>query len=277
MCLKGCRSRLRPLELAQSLGVDLSAVEGSGRNGRISLQDVEQAAKQQGFDPDASSSGAEFEVVKLTSMRRTIAKRLTEATQNVPQYYVRTKIDMDALIALREQKKVEGSAPSINDYLVKACAVALMKTPAVNVRFAGDAIHKYPHADINVAVSVPGGLIAPVVRRAEEKCVDDIATEIRDLAQRAGDEKLESHEYQPGSFSLSNLGMYGVSSFDAFINPPMAAILAAGAVSREPVEDGGFKSVLTATLTCDHRAIDGALAGEFLQALKTSLEDPETL
>ncbi len=265
--------------LAQSLGVDLGHVEGSGRNGRISLQDVEQAAKSQGLDPDAAATNeAAYDVVKLSSMRRTIAKRLTEATQTVPQYYVRAKFVMDPLIALRENLKQSSvAAPSINDYLIKASALALMQVPDVNVHFAGDAIHRFKHADINVAVAVPGGLVAPVIRRVEEKSVAEIGAEARDLAARAREEKLEQHEYQPGSFSISNLGMYGVTSFDAFINPPMAAILAVGAVERAPAEAGGFESVLTATLTCDHRAIDGAIAGEFLKALKTLIEAPAQL
>ena len=275
--LEGVSISPKALELAKSVGVDLSSVSGSGRNGRISLQDVEQAAKNQGLVRDGGDDAPGYDVVKLTSMRRTIAKRLSEAARDVPQYYVRAKINVDPLIELRARKKEEGAAPSLNDYLIKACAIALMQVRDVNVQFAGDAIHRFHHADINVAVAVPGGLIAPVIRGADQKSVEEIAAAMRDLAERARDEKLEQHEYQPGSFSLSNLGMFGVSSFDAFINPPMGAILAVGAAARAPAESGGFESIMTATLTCDHRVIDGALAGEFLQALKKALAAPEAL
>lgn len=267
-------------ELATSLGVDLTQVESSGRNGRISLQDVEQAAKAQGLDGAASGSGQEnpFTVIKLSSMRRTIAKRLTEATQTVPHFYLRTTINMDPVLALRSAKKAEaGSAPSINDYLIKASARALMDVPEANVHFMGDEIHQFDHADISVAVAVPGGLVTPVVRSAENKSVENIAGEMRDYAERARAEKLEQHEYQGGTFSLSNLGMYGVTSFDAVVNPPMGAILAAGAISRVASEEGGFDSVMQVTLSCDHRAIDGALGGRLLQALKAALETPGQL
>ena len=266
-------------ELAASLGVDLSHVKGSGRNGRISLQDVEQAAKAQGVDQNGAGGGENpFDVVKLSAMRRTIAKRLTEATQTVPHFYLRTKISVDALIELRARKKSEdGAAPSINDYLIKACAKALMDVPAANVHYKGDEIHQFKHADISVAVAVPGGLVTPVIRNADEKSVDDIANEMRDFADRARAEKLEQHEYQGGTFSLSNLGMYGVTSFDAVVNPPMGGILAAGAIERVAKEESGFESVISVTLSCDHRAIDGALGGRFLQSLKTALEAPENL
>ncbi|MEO1240295.1 MAG: dihydrolipoamide acetyltransferase family protein [Pseudomonadota bacterium] len=267
-------------ELATSLGVDLTQVEGSGRNGRISLQDVEQAAKAQGLDGAASDGGHAnpFTVIKLSSMRRTIAKRLTEATQTVPHFYLRTTINMDSVLALRSAKKAEvGPAPSINDYLIKASARALMDVPEANVHFMGDEIHQFDHADISVAVAVPGGLITPVVRAAENKSVDDIAAEMRDYAERARAEKLEQHEYQGGTFSLSNLGMYGVTNFDAVVNPPMGAILAAGAIVRAASEKGGFESVMQVTLSCDHRAIDGALGGRLLQALKAALETPDQL
>ncbi|MEM1103605.1 MAG: dihydrolipoamide acetyltransferase family protein [Pseudomonadota bacterium] len=267
-------------ELAAALHVDLSAVTGSGRKGRVSLQDVEQAAKAQGLDPDQSGGADEnsFEVVKLSAMRRTIAKRLSEANQTVPHFYLRTKIRMDALIALRNAaKEASGGAPSINDYLIKASAAALMKTPDVNVHFKGDAIHRYRHADISVAVAVPGGLVTPIVRSADTKSVAAISAEMRDLAERARAEKLAQSEYQGGTFSLSNLGMFGVTSFDAVVNPPMGAILAVGAIERVADEQEGFVSLLNATLSCDHRAVDGALGGAFLSALKSVLEDPAGL
>ncbi|MGF1544917.1 MAG: dihydrolipoamide acetyltransferase family protein [Parvularculaceae bacterium] len=267
-------------ELAARLGVDLASVEGSGRKGRISLQDVEQAARARGLDPDATSGGGDnpYEAIKLSSMRKTIAKRLTEAFQTVPHFYLRADLPMDALQARSAaEKDANGSAPSINDYLIKACAEALMATPDVNVHFAGEEIHRFAHADIAVAVATEGGLITPVVRRAEEKSARDIAAEMRDLAARARAEKLSMEEFRGGTFSLSNLGMFGVSNFDAVVNPPMGAILAAGAVRRVAAEDGGFVSVMSVTLSCDHRAVDGALGGRFLQALARAVEAPDTL
>lgn len=263
-------------ELAASLGVDLALVTGSGRNSRISLQDVEQAAKAQGLDQKEAANP--HEVIKLNSMRRTIAKRLSEATREVPHFYLRTNVTMDALIELRARRKGGGGpAPSINDYLIKACAVALGEAPDVNVHFKGTEIHRFRHADVSVAVAVDGGLVTPVVRRADEKTVDEIASEMRDLVDRARSEKLEQREYQGGTFSLSNLGMYGVTSFDAVVNPPMGAILAVGSIERIASENGGFKSVIELSLSCDHRAIDGALGGQFLKALKSVLENPSTL
>lgn len=269
-------------ELARQLGVDLSLVEGSGRNGRISLQDVEQAAKAQGLD-GGDSEGAEnaYEVIKLSAMRRTIAKRLTEAKQTVPHFYLRQTVNMDRLSALRARLKDEnGAAPSVNDYIVKACAQALTQVPEANVCWAEDAIHQYAHADISVAVALPGGLVTPVVRRADEKSVQQISDDMKDLAERAKAEKLEQSEYSGGTFSVSNLGMYGVDNFDAVVNPPMGAILAVGAIRRAAQEAGdgvSFSDVIGVTLSCDHRAIDGAVGGRFLQALKAALENPEGL
>ena len=264
-------------DLAQSLGVDLSSIEGSGRKGRISLQDVEQAAKAQGLDAGGGPAANPHEVIKLSAMRRTIAKRLTEATREVPHFYLRAKINMDAAIAHRKVLKDAGGAPSMNDLFIKACANALTAVPEANVHFMGEEIHQFRHADISVAVAVPGGLVTPVVRNADEKPLATIADEMRDLIERARSENLQQHEYQGGTFSLSNLGMYGVTSFDAVVNPPMGAILAVGAIEREAREEGGFASTVTVTLSCDHRAIDGALGGRLLKAIKAALEDPAEL
>jgi pyruvate dehydrogenase E2 component (dihydrolipoamide acetyltransferase) len=273
----------KAMELAATLGVDLTRVAGSGRDGRISLQDIEQAAEAQGLgaakapEDDANP----YHVIKLSAMRRTIARRIAEAARTIPHFYLRTDITLDALIAQRARTKAEkGDAPSINDYLIKACAAALMEVPEVNVHYADDEIHQFQHADISVAVAVPGGLVTPVVRHAELKSIEAIATAMRDLVERAKAERLAQHEYRGGTFSLSNLGMYGVTSFDAVINPPMAAILAAGAIRRVVVERNGvaaFSAAMQVTLSCDHRAIDGALGGRFLQALKSALETPEKL
>ncbi|MEM9880652.1 MAG: dihydrolipoamide acetyltransferase family protein [Pseudomonadota bacterium] len=272
-------------ELAISVGLDVSSLTGSIRRGRITLQDVEQAAKAQGLMSSAPAPGLvlggesnSHVVVKLSAMRKAIATRLAQANNEVPHFYLRTDIEMDRLIALREDfKAATGSAPSINDFIIKASAIALHKTPDVNVHFVNDTIHRFKNADIAVAVSVPGGLVTPVVRNAGSKTVQQISQIMRDLAERARAEKLEQAEYQGGTFSISNLGMYGVTGFDAFINPPMGAILAIGATTRQPSEAGGFKSVMQVTLSCDHRAIDGALGGEFLQAFKAAMEAPGAL
>lgn len=263
-------------ELAKSLGVDLS--DFAGRSGRVSLQDVEQAAKAQGLGGEgpAGSTDNPFKTIKLSAMRRTIAKRLVEATQTVPHFYLRTTIAMNAAEARRKAINAKGGAVSINDMLIAACAKALMEEPEVNVHFAGDEIHQFEHADISVAVAVDGGLLTPVIRRAETKSLAKISDEMKGLAERARAEKLTQEEYTGGTFSLSNLGMYGIESFDAVVNPPMAAILAAGAI-RDGMLDGVAARVMTVTLSCDHRAVDGALGGRFLNALKKILEAPEQL
>ncbi len=265
-------------ELAENLGVDLSEFAAAGR--RLSLQDVEQAAKAQGLTSQIAPAPAAdnpAKIVKLSAMRRTIAKRLAEATRTAPHFYLRATIGMDAVEARRRALKDKGAAVSINDFLIAACAKALTETPEVNVHFVDDAIHHFEHADIAVAVAVDGGLVTPVIRSAEAKSLVEIAGEVRDLAARARDGKLQQEEYRGGTFSLSNLGMYGVESFDAVLNLPMAAILAAGAIIDSPAPVRGFSRVMTATLTCDHRAIDGALGGRFLEAVKRALEAPQSL
>ena len=265
-------------ELAERLGVDLSALAAAGR--RLSLQDVEQAAKAQGLlseEAPAPATDNPAKIVKLSAMRRTIAKRLAEATRTAPHFYLRRTIGMDAVEARRRALKEKGATVSINDFLIAACAKALSETPDVNVHFVDDAIHQFEHVDIAVAVAVDGGLVTPVVRSSEKKSLVEIAAEVRDLAARAREGKLQQEEYKGGTFSLSNLGMYGVESFDAVLNLPMAAILAAGAIVDSPAPVRGFSRVMTVTLTCDHRAIDGALGGRFLEALKRTLEAPETL
>lgn len=267
-------------ELASALGVDLSAF--AGRSGRISLQDVEQAAKAQGLGAASAESAAPdanpFSVIKLSSMRRTIAKRLTESVQTVPHFYLRRRVSMDPLAALRSKIKAErGAAPSVNDFLIAASAGALKTVPEANVHFMGDVIHQFRHADIAVAVALEGGLVTPVIRRAETKTVEEISREMTDLVERARAEKLSQDDYRGGTFSLSNLGMFGVESFDAIINPPMAAILAAGSIERAPLETGDLGSVMSVTLSCDHRAIDGALGARFLAAFKDAIEAPHLL
>ena len=261
-------------ELAENLGVDLTSVEGSGRKGRVSLQDVEQAAKAQGlYSIDNSDENNPHEVIKLTSMRKTIAKRLTEANRDIPHFYLRCKINMDNLIKSREANK-QGS---INDYVLKACAVALIAEPDVNVNFMGEAIHRFKHADISVAVATDRGLITPIIRSADDKTISEISSEMKELSQRAKNETLQPSDYQGGTFSLSNLGMMGISSFDAVVNPPMAAILAVGSLEETVLPNGESSKLMNVTLSCDHRAIDGVLGAKWLQAFREALERPEDL
>jgi pyruvate dehydrogenase E2 component (dihydrolipoamide acetyltransferase) len=261
-------------ELAENLGVDLTSVEGSGRKGRVSLQDVEQAAKAQGlYSIDNNDENNPHEVIKLTSMRKTIAKRLTEANRDIPHFYLRCKINMDNLIKSREANK-QGS---INDYVLKACAIALKAEPDVNVNFMGETIHRFKHADISVAVATDRGLITPIIRSADDKTISEISSEMKELSQRAKNETLQPSDYQGGTFSLSNLGMMGISSFDAVVNPPMAAILAVGSLEETVLPNGECTKLMNVTLSCDHRAIDGVLGAKWLQAFREALERPENL
>jgi len=261
-------------ELAENLGVDLTSVEGSGRKGRVSLQDVEQAAKAQGlYSIDNSDENNPHEVIKLTSMRKTIAKRLTEANRDIPHFYLRCKINMDNLIKSREANK-QGS---INDYVLKACALALIAEPDVNVNFMGETIHRFKHADISVAVATDRGLITPIIRSADDKTISEISSEMKELGHKAKNETLQSSDYKGGTFSLSNLGMMGISSFDAVVNPPMAAILAVGSLEETVLPNGESSKLMNVTLSCDHRAIDGVLGAKWLQAFREALERPEDL
>lgn len=261
-------------ELAENLGVDLTSVEGSGRKGRVSLQDVEQAAKAQGlYSIDNSDENNPHEVIKLTSMRKTIAKRLTEANRDIPHFYLRCKINMDNLIKSREANK-QGS---INDYVLKACAIALIAEPDVNVNFMGETIHRFKHADISVAVATDRGLITPIIRSADDKTISEISSEMKELGHKAKNETLQPSDYQGGTFSLSNLGMMGISSFDAVVNPPMAAILAVGSLEETVLPNGESANLMNVTLSCDHRAIDGVLGAKWLQAFRKALEKPEDL
>ncbi len=274
--LEGLSISPKAAELATRLGVDLS--EFAGRATRISLQDVEQAAKAQGLFEDGALVGATnpFEVIKLTAMRRTIARRLSEATRTIPHFYLRATIGMDHVVERRLAFKERGEAVTINDFLISACAKALKKTPEVNIHFTGEEIHQFSNADIAVAIAVEGGLVSPVIRRADVKSVSEIAAEMRILVMRAREGRLKHDDIQGGTFSLSNLGMFGVESFDAVINPPMAAIIAAGTIRNASALELGFSRGMTVTLSCDHRAIDGALGGRFLQSLKKILEDPQS-
>jgi pyruvate dehydrogenase E2 component (dihydrolipoamide acetyltransferase) len=283
--------------LAGERGIDLSLVSGSGPRGRIVAADVDKAASARRPVADGASAaqvkalfeGVAYQEVPLDGMRATIAKRLVEAKQTVPHFYLTSDLDIGRLVAMREE--ANAAAPkgkdgepafklSLNDFIIKAWAAALQRVPAANAVFAQDRILRFQSSDIGVAVALEGGLITPVVRNAEAKSLTAISAEMRDLAERARGKKLKPNEYQGGSSAISNLGMYGVREFSAIINPPHATILAVGATRRAPVEteDGGVKfiSQMTVTLSCDHRAVDGALGAELLAAFKALIEKPVT-
>ena len=283
--------------LAGERGIDLSLVSGSGPRGRIVAADVDKAASARRPVADGASAaqvkalfeGVAYQEVPLDGMRATIAKRLVEAKQTVPHFYLTSDLDVGRLVAMREE--ANAAAPkgkdgepafklSLNDFIIKAWAAALQRVPAANAVFAQDRILRFQSSDIGVAVALEGGLITPVVRNAEAKSLTAISAEMRDLAERARGKKLKPNEYQGGSSAISNLGMYGVREFSAIINPPHATILAVGATRRAPVEteDGGVKfiSQMTVTLSCDHRAVDGALGAELLAAFRALIETPVT-
>jgi pyruvate dehydrogenase E2 component (dihydrolipoamide acetyltransferase) len=289
--------------LASEAGIDLSRLRGSGPHGRIVARDVESAprpstapgiaALAEGPSPDqvkALFDPAGYEEVPLDGMRKTIAARLQQAKQTIPHFYLTADIVIDRLIAVREEanaaaaKARDGNPAfklSLNDFVIRALALALQRVPAANAVWAGDRILRFRHSDIGVAVALEGGLIAPIIRNAETKSLSAISAEMKELAARAREKKLKPADYQGGSSAISNLGMYGVREFSAIINPPQATILAVGAARRQAVEtaDGGvaFASMLTATLSCDHRVVDGALGAELLAAVKALLEAPVTM
>jgi len=297
--------------IAADKGLDLSGVTGSGPHGRIVKADVEglsasdtpkaaasqpaeaAAAAPRAADPAGPSAdaiakmyeGRDYEEVKLDGMRRTIAARLTEAKQTVPHFYLRRDIQLDALMAFRAQlnKQLEarGVKLSVNDFIIKACALALQEVPEANAVWAGDRMLRLKPSDVAVAVAIEGGLFTPVLKDAEMKSLSALSAEMKDLATRARDRKLAPHEYQGGSFAISNLGMFGIDNFDAVINPPHGAILAVGAGVKKPVVDAegqvSVATVMSVTLSVDHRVIDGALGAQLLNAIKANLESPMTM
>lgn len=284
--------------IAAEKGLDLASVNGSGPKGRIVKADVENAsatpinATQPTGAPMTHSANAdavmamyadrEFEEVKLDGMRKIIATRLTEAKQTVPHFYLRRDIHLDNLLAFRSKlnKSLEarGIKLSINDFIIKASALALQDVPDCNAVWAGDRILKLVASDVAVAVAIEGGLFTPVLRDSHTKTLSALSAEMKDLAGRARERKLAPHEYQGGSFAISNLGMMGIENFDAVINPPQASILAVGAGIKKPVvnADGemAIAVVMSVTLSVDHRVIDGALGATFLAAIKGYLEEP---
>ncbi|HEX5184652.1 MAG TPA: pyruvate dehydrogenase complex dihydrolipoamide acetyltransferase [Allosphingosinicella sp.] len=298
---QGDRVKASPLarRLAEQRGVDLSSLRGSGPNGRIVKADVDQAA---GKAPDAapeaapaaapqpavSVAAADFavpdiphETVKLSNMRKTIARRLTESKQTIPHIYLTVDIRLDALLKLRGELNASlesrGVKLSVNDMLIKALAAALMQVPECNVQYTGHDLVTFKRADISVAVSIPNGLITPVVTEADSRSLSAIAAAMKDLAARARDGKLKPEEYQGGTASLSNMGMYGIKQFEAVINPPQGMIMAIGAGEKRPYvvdESLQIATVMSATGSFDHRAIDGADGARLMQVFKQLVEAP---
>ena len=291
--------------IAAEKGLDLASINGSGPNGRIVKADVEtarpaaaapQPAAAKAAAPPAAATPAapdaeavkklyadrEFEEVKLDGMRKTIAARLSEAKQTIPHFYLRREIRLDALMAFRAQlnKELEprGVKLSVNDFIIKACALALQQVPDCNAVWAGDRVLRLKPSDVAVAVAIEGGLFTPVLRDADQKSLSTLSAEMKDLAARARNRKLAPHEYQGGSFAISNLGMMGIENFDAVINPPHASILAVGAGVTKPIVGASGEievaTMMSVTLSVDHRVIDGALGASFLAAVKENLEHP---
>ncbi|MBL5972274.1 MAG: 2-oxo acid dehydrogenase subunit E2 [Candidatus Leucobacter sulfamidivorax] len=280
--------------LARERGIDLSLITGTGPGGRVVRRDLEAfqaqapapaAAPVEGASASPSAPAASAaeggEVVALTGMRKAIARRLTESKSTVPHFYLTAHCRVDDLLALRKQ--INESAPrkvSVNDFVVKAAAQALIEVPEANAVWGGDHIRRFDTADIAVAVSTDGGLLTPVVRGIESLSLTALSETIAELAGRAREGRLKQHELEGGSFSISNLGMYGVDEFSAILNPPQSGILAVGAASQQPiVVDGELAvgTVMTVTLSADHRVVDGALGAQWLQAFKSRIEHPLTI
>jgi pyruvate dehydrogenase E2 component (dihydrolipoamide acetyltransferase) len=298
----GTRVFATPLarRIAADKGLDLAGVTGSGPHGRIVKADVEAAtpgAAKAAAPAAAMATGPSTDAVlktyadrpykeaALDGMRKIIAARLTEAKQTVPHFYLRRDIQLDALMAFRKQLNTQleprGVKLSVNDFIIKACALALQQVPEANAVWAGDRTLQFEKSDVAVAVAIEGGLFTPVLQDAEMKSLSALSAEMKDLATRARDRKLAPHEYQGGSFAISNLGMFGIDNFDAIINPPHAAILAVGAGTKKPIvgKDGELSVgiVMSVTLSVDHRVIDGALGANLLNAIKDNLEAPMTM
>jgi len=304
----GSRVFASPLarRIAADKGVDLNALKGSGPKGRIVKADVLNA--QPGAAPAAAPAastptpaaaapmasspsadqvarayeGRDYEEVSLDGMRKTIAARLTEAKQTVPHFYLRRDIKLDALLKFRSEINTQladrGVKLSVNDFIIKAVALALQSVPAANAVWAGDRVLQMKASDVAVAVAIEGGLFTPVLQDAEMKSLSALSSEMKDLATRARDRKLAPHEYQGGSFAISNLGMFGIDNFDAIVNPPHAGILAVGAGVKKPVVDAegnlAVATVMSVTMSVDHRVIDGAVGADLLKAIVSNLENP---
>ena len=269
--------------MAEQQGIDLSSLNGSGPNGRIVKADIEAYAG--GAAPTAApapiAGETPYELVPVNNIRKVVARRLTESKQQVPHFYMTVDCDIDALLKVRadlNSRAKDGEFKiSVNDMIIKASAVALMQVPAANASWSDDGIKMYSQADISVAVAIDDGLITPIVCNANGKGLRTISENMLDLAGKARDGKLAPEEYQGGTFSISNLGMFGIKDFQAVINPPQGCILAIGAGEQRPiVKDGALAiaTMMSVTLSCDHRVVDGAVGAQFLAALKTLIEDP---
>ncbi len=281
----GGRVKASPLarRIARERGIELRGLTGTGPDGRIVAEDVERAAAGGATPAPVSRPAAPvegIELVPLTSLRKTIARRMTEAWQ-APAFQISMSADMSRAQELRarlvELHDGDGAKPTINDVLTKVCAAALMRHRAVNALFAGDAIELHPTANVGIAVALPGGLVVPVIPSCERKTIAELANARADIVGRAREGKLTQADLDGGTFTISNLGMYGVEGFVAVLNPPQAAILAVGAIEEKPVvRDGDLEIVplMQLTLTCDHRSLDGATAAEFLGTVKAFLEEP---
>src|SRR3954467_3555966 len=293
--------------LAKEARIDIARINGSGPHGRVIARDVDQAKSGKGLKAPAAAPGAaapaiapsmsdkqilglyeegSYQLVPHDSMRKTIAQRLTAATQSMPTFYLTIDCDIGKLSAAREE--INASAPkdkdkkplyklSVNDFVIKAMALALQRIPEANVSWSEAAMLRHKHSDIGVAVALPFGLITPIIRQAETKAISAISNEMKDLAARARAKKLKPNEYQGGTSSVSNLGMYGIKDFTAVINPPQSSILAVGTGEQRAVVRGGQivpATIMSVTLSCDHRAIDGALGAELIGAFKALIENP---
>ena len=277
--------------LAQDAGLDLAAVQGSGPGGRVIKRDVEAAAQVAAAAPvpaaptwPASAPDTEFVDTPLSQMRKTVARRLTESLGPVPHFFLTVDVDMTRALQARKQVNQllaeRGAKASINDFVIKAAAVALTHHPECNAWWLGDSIRRFNRVHMAIAVAVPDGLITPVVRDAHAKGLGRISAEVRELAGRAREKKLQPHEYTGSTFSISNLGMFGIEEFTAVINPPEAGIIAVGAVEERPVVHEGQVVVqprMRVTMSCDHRVIDGAQGARFLATLKSFLEEPAAI
>jgi pyruvate dehydrogenase E2 component (dihydrolipoamide acetyltransferase) len=271
--------------MAADQGLDLRSIQGSGPNGRIIKRDIEaaltkpKAAAAPQFQPAAVATASAYRDEPATQIRQTIAKRLVTSIGPVPHFFLTVDIEMDRAAEMRESIKAldPDLKISINDIIIKVTAAALLQHPQVNASFQDKFIRYYEHADIGVAVAIEDGLITPVVRAADQKSLSQIAAEVRELAERARSKKLKPEEYTGATFSISNLGMFGIDEFTAVINPPEGGILAVGAMTPKPVVRDNqvvVRQMMRVTMSCDHRVIDGATGAKFLQTFKKMLENP---
>ena len=291
--------------IAAQSGVDLKSIKGTGPHGRIVKRDVEAAGKAPAQPATASSASpattaaeprkaqslaqmgipdGSYDLIPLDGMKKAVARRMVDSVQNVPHFPLFIDCEIDQLMAVRakvnKMLEPQGIKVSVNDFVIKAAALALKMVPEANASYTPEGIAMHHNADVSMAVAIDGGLITPIIRKAETKTLSQIATESKDLAKRARDRKLKPEEFQGGTFSVSNLGMFGIKSFASIINEPQGAIMSVGAGEQRPVVKNGqltVATVMTVTVTCDHRVVDGAIGAKFLQVFKAMIEDPVTM